>query len=460
MAIFGAAKSILSPHLVDWYTDIYTNVYGYDNLYKQVLSQFNTYLKEMVNSLQFTAFTNTILTIGVVLMLFYFFTDLTEKAAMNQLSTLQLGKSFCAALGTIFIMFHSKNIFIFLMNMVESLNDSLTIGARGHMIVSNILTNDITQLLLSRCVAEHFSVWAILGYTLTALLLMLVSLAVRMYSLYFATTRVLQMFLYYMFAPIGLADIFENGPGGTINTRSSGFKYLKTIIALMMQIMVITVICQVYPNITIAVNAGYFADAGDDDLQKQQEEKKSNSKKDSTDKNKTEGSDDMEEDEVEKLESTAAFYPLKKFEYTDHQASIREIIVNGVNDIKESMSKLHDMLSGDEDDKEDSNEDTSQTDESAIKDDEIYPLIFDAKDDKKDNAVISNVGTIVNHDREKEIIENSDYRMTIQSTERFFDWCTGSDGSKEMLLLILLVAKVLLISTSAQMCNSLLGTSI
>lgn len=460
MAIFGAAKSILSPHLVDWYTDIYTNVYGYDNLYKQVLSQFNTYLKEIVNSLQFTAFTNTILTIGVVLMLFYFFTDLTEKAAMNQLSTLQLGKSFCAALGTIFIMFHSKNIFIFLMNMVESLNDSLTIGARGHMIVSNILTNDITQLLLSRCVAEHFSVWAILGYTLTALLLMLVSLAVRMYILYFATTRVLQMFIYYMFAPIGLADIFENGPGGTINTRSSGFKYLKTIIALMMQIMVITVICQVYPNITIAVNAGYFADAGDDELQKQQEEKKSNSKKDSTDKNKTEGSDDMEEDEVEKLESTAAFYPLKKFEYTDHQASIREIIVNGVNDIKESMSKLHDMLSGDEDDKEDSNEDTSQTDESAIKDDEIYPLIFDAKDDKKDNAVISNVGTIVNHDREKEIIENSDYRMTIQSTERFFDWCTGSDGSKEMLLLILLVAKVLLISTSAQMCNSLLGTSI
>lgn len=460
MAIFGAAKSILSPHLVDWYTDIYTNVYGYDNLYKQVLSQFNTYLKEMVNSLQFTAFTNTILTIGVVLMLFYFFTDLTEKAAMNQLSTLQLGKSFCAALGTIFIMFHSKNIFIFLMNMVESLNDSLTIGARGHMIVSNILTNDITQLLLSRCVAEHFSVWAILGYTLTALLLMLVSLAVRMYILYFATTRVLQMFIYYMFAPIGLADIFENGPGGTINTRSSGFKYLKTIIALMMQIMVITVICQVYPNITIAVNAGYFADVGDDELQKQQEEKKSNSKKDSTDKNKTEGSDDMEEDEVEKLESTAAFYPLKKFEYTDHQASIREIIVNGVNDIKESLSKLHDMLSGDEDDEKDSNEDTSQTDESAIKDDEIYPLIFDAKDDKKDNAVISNVGTIVNHDKEKEIIENSDYRMTIQSTERFFNWCTGSDGSKEMLLLILLVAKVLLISTSAQMCNSLLGTSI
>ena len=168
----------------------------------------------------------------------------------------------------------------------------------------------------------------------------------------------------------------------------------------------------------------------------------------------------MDEDEVEKLESTAAFYPLKKFEYTDHQASIREIIVNGVNDIKESLSTLHDALSGDEKDKDGSNEDTSQTDESAIKDDEIYPLVYDVKDDKKGDAVISNIGTIVNHDREKEIIENSDYRMTIQSTERFFDWCTGSDGAKEVLLLILLAAKVLLISMSAQMCNSLLGTSI
>ena len=244
------------------------------------------------------------------------------------------------------------------------------------------------------------------------------------------------MFIYYMFAPIGLADIFENGPGGTINTRSSGFKYLKTIIALMMQIMVITVICQVYPNITIAVLSSFS----------------------------TSSSSISSEPSVLFL-SVESFLEFDFFSSccfcnSSSPASIREIIVNGVNDIKESMSKLHDMLSGDEDDKEDSNEDTSQTDESAIKDDEIYPLIFDAKDDKKDNAVISNVGTIVNHDREKEIIENSDYRMTIQSTERFFDWCTGSDGSKEMLLLILLVAKVLLISTSAQMCNSLLGTSI
>lgn len=453
------AKGLLSPHLVDWYTDIYTNVYGYDNVYKEVIYKFNTYLKEMVNTTQFTVFQNTILTIGLVLMLFFFFADLTEKAAMKQLSTLQMGKSFCVALGTIFIMFHTKEIFIFMMTMIEKLNDSLTIGTSGHLLITNILSNNVVKILLSRCVAEHFSLWSILGYTMTALLLMLASLAVRIFVMYFAASRILQLFIYYIFAPIGVSDIFENGPGGTINTRSSGFRYLKTMMAIMMQLVVITIVCQVYPTLTIAINAGYFADNGDSelsDLQNEAENKINNSSREAEDNS---SGDELDESEVSKLEKTAAFYPLKKFEYTDHQASIREIIVNGVNDIKEGLSQLHDMLSGDEEDSDDSNTDTSQTKE-VLKDNEIYPVISNSNHANNDKAVISIIGSIINEDQAKEIIENSDYRMTIQSTERFFDWCSGSSGTKEILLLILLVTKAILISTSSQLCNTLFGTSI
>ena len=88
-------NTAMSPHLVEWYTDIYTHIYGIDTTYTDVLSQFNTYLKQMINSANFTTFSNMILTIGIVLMLFHFFGDLTEKAAMKQLSLLQMGKSFC-----------------------------------------------------------------------------------------------------------------------------------------------------------------------------------------------------------------------------------------------------------------------------------------------------------------------------------------------------------------------------
>ena len=117
------------------------------------------------------------------------------------------------------------------------------------------------------------------------------------------------------------------------------------------------------------------------------------------------------------------------------------------------------MLSGDENDSDDSNTDTSQTKE-VLKDNEIYPVISNSNHANNDKAVISIIGSIINEDQAKEIIENSDYRMTIQSTERFFDWCSGSSGTKEILLLILLVTKAILISTSSQLCNTLFGTSI
>ena len=80
----------MSPHLVEWYTDIYTHVYGIDSTYTDVLKQFNTYLKQMINGTSFTVFSNILLSIGLVLMLFHFFGDLTEKAAMKQLSMLQI----------------------------------------------------------------------------------------------------------------------------------------------------------------------------------------------------------------------------------------------------------------------------------------------------------------------------------------------------------------------------------
>ena len=143
----------MSPHLVEWYTDIYTHVYGIDSTYTDVLKQFNTYLKQMINGTSFTVFSNILLSIGLVLMLFHFFGDLTEKAAMKQLSMLQMGKSFCLLLAGAFVLFHTKQIFIFMLTMVESLNDTITASDSGILSVSAVLNKETGQRLLSRRVA-------------------------------------------------------------------------------------------------------------------------------------------------------------------------------------------------------------------------------------------------------------------------------------------------------------------
>lgn len=238
--------TFLAPHLVEWYTDIYRNIYGIDHTYTDIVLKFNTYFKQLVNNTVLTTFSNIILTIGLCLMLLYFFTDLSSKAVMKQLSQLQVWKSFSVLILSVLVIYNAKYIFVLMLTIVEGISSMGDVKS-GSVAISKFLSSDVVQLLLSRCVGEHFSLWSIIGYTFSGFILELANLAVKAMLIYYAATRTLQLFVYYIFAPIGVADIFENGPGGTINFRSSGFRYLKTVFAIMLQIVVISVVCNVYP---------------------------------------------------------------------------------------------------------------------------------------------------------------------------------------------------------------------
>ena len=53
---------ISSSFLVNWYIDIYTNVYGADTTYADIIEKFNGYLKHMINDNSVaSAFTNILL---------------------------------------------------------------------------------------------------------------------------------------------------------------------------------------------------------------------------------------------------------------------------------------------------------------------------------------------------------------------------------------------------------------
>lgn len=428
-----------APYLVDWYIDIYTNVYGVDTTYTDVILKFNNYLKMLVNnnSIIASTFSNMLLGIGIVLLLMHFFSDLSEKAAANQLSTLQMGKSFCAAIAAVFVIFNAKYIFIFMMNMVESLNTTLQNSQTGARSVSAILQNGTVQILLGRCVGKYFSIGAIVGYTLAALLLMIASLATRVFITYYSLTRIIQLFVYYVFLPIGVSDIFENGVGGTINFRSRGFRYLKTIFALMLQLVVVTIICQSFSLITTTINTGYFVDKGDTSF----------------------GSyEDITKNPVaaEGKNMASVVYPLHKFEYTDHKATVTDIVYKGVNDVKKAVETIGGVITdGDID------IDTSNSAEK-LKDSEKYQLLRTANKSGIIYAVGGPAGETVEgkEDEVAKIMKDSKYRMTIESTERFFKWCIGTSGEKIILFIILLIVKVLMVQIAANLCNDIMGTSI
>ena len=78
--MFDLYNNLISPFLVEWYIDIYKSTYGADTTYSDIILKFNSYLKMMINSTIFTVFSNIILTIGIVLVMFHFFSDIAEKA--------------------------------------------------------------------------------------------------------------------------------------------------------------------------------------------------------------------------------------------------------------------------------------------------------------------------------------------------------------------------------------------
>lgn len=402
----------MDNYLVEWYVDIYKNAYGINVDYTDILLRFDTYLKRIINGTSFEVFSNIVMVIGITLLLFHFFSDMTEKAAMKQMSMVMMGKSFAMLFASLFVIFHTKEIFIFLLRFTEGLNQSLSSVNSGSKSISDFLSNDVVLTLLNRCVTNYFGLFSVIGYTLVALPLMLVSLVTKLYVTYFAASRIIQMFVYYIFAPIGVSDIFESGPSGGINLNSSGIRYIKILFSIMLQLVVVTIIAQTFSMISSTIRTGYYKDRGDTII--------------------------SEEGDLEASHGSSTTYPLRHFEYTDHHSPVREILTNSNNKVLESLSALYKL--GDEE----------QEEKESLKEDEIYQL----------SDVVNSSGETIDEGKAEKILENERYRMTISSVTMFFDWCTGSDGSKMGLMILLMLTRILMIYSAPRLCNYITGVSI
>ena len=416
----------MSHFLVDWYIDVYLNVYGIDTTYTDIILKFNNILKGILANTTFETLSKTVWTIGFVLMLIYFATDMSEKAAAKQLTFQQSWKSVCLLLMCTFLTFHTDDIFMAMLNGVEYLNN-LLIDAQsvGNASISKFLTDPVVKKLLDKSVEEYFSYWSIVGYTLGICILYLVSAATRAIILYTAATRTIELFAYSVFAPIGIADIFEQGPGGMVNTSSSGFTYLKKMLAIMLQIVVITVTSQCFSFITTAINKDYW-NIGDN----------------------VPGVD------YSSMTYRLAISPLAGFEYTSDKGVKIPIIwewkrlaeeeaTDGRKDMKSLTSVI--SLSGEVIDKAEYKRIVKNT--GLDKDEEAFKEVLKALDTNKAGyRAISAEPPL-----------RANYHMSIKTTEKFFDWCTGTSGRKMVMFIIMLATKILIVLTSSKICEAIVG---
>lgn len=231
--------------IINWYIEAFLSVNGYSNPYVDIILKFNRYFRQLFVNVHFDALMKIIWIIGFMMMLMYFFGDMSDKAATNQLSTLIVGKSFAYLILAAFLTYHTKDLFILMINISDMLNNQITAvagktSAQNGMNLNKILTDKATYLLFSRCISNYFSFSEQFGYFIRGLLLHIADYATRAILIYISASRTIELFLYYLFAPIGISDIFEVSGAGTLNPNSSGIIYLKKVFSIMLQLAVFT----------------------------------------------------------------------------------------------------------------------------------------------------------------------------------------------------------------------------
>ena len=244
--------------IINWYIEAFLTVNGYSNPYVDIILKFNRYFRQLFVNVHFDALMKIIWVVGFMMMLMYFFGDMSEKAATNQLSTLIVGKSFAYLILAAFLTYHVKDIFILMINISDALNNQISAvageaAAQKNINFNKILTDKATYLLFSRCISNYFSFLEQLGYFFRGLLLHLADYATRVILIYISASRTIELFLYYLFAPIGISDIFEVSGAGTLNPNSSGIIYLKKAFSIMLQLAVFTAATHMSGALTKAV---------------------------------------------------------------------------------------------------------------------------------------------------------------------------------------------------------------
>lgn len=361
---------------------------------------------------------------------------------------------------------------------------------------------------MNRCVNNQFSLIATIGYTMKAAPLMLADWITKLVVMYLCAKRTVELFVYMIFAPVGIADIFQSDAGGALNFNSSGFRYLKRIFSLMLQLVVITAISQSFYIVRNATNAAYVNSmsisntvediknwAGNlqlpDDLKEQISKGIENAgswvdtayndtilaaKMDSAIKAPLQkfeytyamaenihagwtilqaemGDEDYDGGEISPYkENNRTYIPISKFigtnrsnfgQVTDKEEETRIIadnasayLFNLANQYSRLSQQQRDSLAAGDDEK---------AQKAARQQNEITETL------KAFGVTPDGIASGYND------LSTMSYRMSVGSTEYFFDYALGANGSKGVLMAVLMLMKAVLIMGAAKITDSLVG---
>lgn len=221
---------------------IYNQTYG-SSYITSLISKYEAITADAMGLSVFSSLVTTIKTLAICITMLLYFMDLFGKVTEKNFSIEQFFKATLRCVTTYIFISNSIEIVGYLMDTGSSLSSSIA-SYGGY----NFFTTNHKVMFINSF--NSFSIAEILSYIMNCLIPWLLSMIGSVVIQIVLISRVLEIVVLTVFAPLAIADIYREG------TSSSGVQYMKRMLALGLQVAVILVINAATQAIILEVIGG------------------------------------------------------------------------------------------------------------------------------------------------------------------------------------------------------------
>ena len=221
---------------------IYNQTYG-SSYITSLISKYEAITADAMGLSVFSSLVTTIKTLAICITMLLYFMDLFGKVTEKNFSIEQFFKATLRCVTTYIFISNSIEIVGYLMDAGSSLSSSIA-SYGGY----NFFTTNHKVMFINSF--NSFSIAEILSYIMNCLIPWLLSMIGSVVIQIVLISRVLEIVVLTVFAPLAIADIYREG------TSSSGVQYMKRMLALGLQVAVILVINAATQAIILEVIGG------------------------------------------------------------------------------------------------------------------------------------------------------------------------------------------------------------
>lgn len=217
---------MLEP-LADWIINIYNQMYGSGEVF-DTIKRYNDLYAQLLETDVFQMLAAAIMSIGIAMMLLFFFIDLADKIKVREFTMEQFIRAFIGLLISFFLIVNSLDLLKAFVEFGEGLAGILNESSEPARFFEN--TENVEKFAKG---VGKIDIFPAVGYAVKTLVPALISWIASIVVIFIAVSRLVEMTIRTVFAPFAVADCYQDG------SRSNGIRYLKKFLALALQFALI-----------------------------------------------------------------------------------------------------------------------------------------------------------------------------------------------------------------------------